>query len=369
MKFNLAKLGVSLSLSLLLGLNFLNAQSTVSTPTVGFVTINMPAGSDTVIAPQLLRPSELNSSVSAVNVNGSQATLSLTGTTLTQNQFTYNASTQTNVYYVLVVSGGLSGTYFTVVSNDTSSITINLDGLNPIGSDITAIEVRPTWTLASLFPVESSGVSFTPSSSSSPGARRTQILVPNNTSSGVNRSASATYFFNNTAGVQDWVSTAATSTKAGDTAILPGSYVIHRNTGGTPVALSLTVAGGVLASQISNYIATSASSPTDTYLALPRPTDYTLSDLGLDNTSFTQSTSTSPGGRRDTLLVVNVNGSGANRAAAATYFRFNNNWYSTAASTVITNSAVIPAGSAIIIRKVTSDGNDRVWKNNLNVSL
>jgi uncharacterized protein (TIGR02597 family) len=132
---------------------------------------------------------------------------------------------------------------------------------------------------------------------------------------------------------------------------------------------SASVAGEVFSSQISNYIATSASSPTDAYLALPRPTDYTLSELGLDNTSFAPSTSTSPGGRRDTLLVVNVNGSGANRAAVATYFRFNNNWYSTAASTVITNTAVLPAGAAIIIRKVRSDGNDRVWKNNLNVSL
>ena len=178
-----------------------------------------------------------------------------------------------------------------------------------------------------------------------------------------------TYFFNNTTGIQDWVSTSATSTKAGDTAILPGTYIIHRNSGGTPVGLSLTVAGGVFSAPFSNYLATSSSSQTDNYLALPRPTDYSLNELGLDNSSFTQSTSTSPGGRRDTLLVVNVNGSGANRAAAATYFRFNNNWYSTAASTVITNTAVIPAGSAVIIRKVISDGNDRVWTNNLNVSL
>jgi uncharacterized protein (TIGR02597 family) len=345
------------------------AQSTVSTPTVGFVTITMAANSDTIIAPQLLRPSELSASVSSVSVNGSQATLSISGTSMTQDQFTYNSLTQPKVYYVLVAAGGLTGTYFTVVSNTTSTITINLDGLNPSNQDITSIEIRPTWTLRSLFPPSDANTSFTPSSSSSPGNRRTQLLIPNNTTSGVNRSASATYFFNNTTGVQDWVSTASTSTKAGDTAILPGSYIIHRNTGGTPVSLSLTLTGGVYSLPLANYLATSSTTPTDTYLALARPTDYTLSELGLDNSSFTQSTSTSPGGRRDTLLVVNMNGTGANRAAAATYFRFNNNWYSTAASTVITNTAVIPAGSAVIIRKVISDGNDRVWTNNLNVSL
>jgi hypothetical protein len=56
-----------------------------------------------------------------------------------------------------------------------------------------------------------------------------------------------------------------------------------------------------------------------------------------------------------------------NRAASTTYFRYQNDWYSTAGT--VANNAVIPAGAALIIRKVVSDGNDKVWSNDLNTSL
>ena len=347
---------------------FLHAQTTSYSDVVGYVQYNLAAAADTIVAPQVFRPAELSATVSGLSSAGSQATLNLTGVSLTSNQFVYNSSTQTKTYFVLVTTGNLAGTYFMVASNTTDSITVNLDGLTVATPDITAIEVRPCWTLNTLFPAADANTSFTPSASSSPGARRTTINLPNLTGTGVNRAASATYFFNNAAGVQDWVSTAATSIKAGDTAILPGAYLVLRNTGGTPVNLSLTQTGTVFARPLSYYLGTAATA-NDNYLALPRPTDYTLAELGIDNNAFLASTSTSPGGRRDQLIVLSPTGSGVNRAAAATYFRFNNNWYSTAASTVITNNADISAGSAIIIRKFASDGNDKVWKNDLNVSL
>jgi uncharacterized protein (TIGR02597 family) len=281
----------------------------------------------------------------------------------------YNSSTQPNTYFVLVSAGNLKGTYFMVASNDTSSITVNLDGLTASSSDITSIEVRPCWTLKTLFPAGDANVSFTPSASSTAGNRRTQILFPSLVTTGVNRAAASTYFFNNAAGVQDWVSTAATSAKAGDTVILPGTYVIHRNTGGTPVNLSLTQTGAVFAQTLTTYVATSTTKVNDNYVGLPRPTDYTVSQLGITDASFTQSTSKTAGGRKDLLLVVNPTGSGVNRAASTTYFRYLNDWYSTASTTLATNNAVIPAGAAVIIRKVVSDGNDKVWSNDLNTSL
>ena len=256
-----------------------------------------------------------------------------------------------------------------VASNTASTITVTLDGLTATSADVTAIEVRPCWTLASLFPAADANVSFTPSASGTSGTRRTTILFPNTVATGINRSASATYFFNNTSGIQDWVSTAATTTKAGDKPILPGEYVIHRNTGGTPQNLSLTQCGGVLSKPLTYYIATSATSLNDTYVALPRPTDYTLAELGLTDTAFTQSTGKTANTRKDTLLVISVSGSGINRSASATYFKYNNDWYSTAGTANNVNTAVIPAGSAVVIRKVTSDGSDKVWKNTINVSL
>jgi uncharacterized protein (TIGR02597 family) len=345
----------------------LHAQTSYS-DVVGYVKINLAAASDTIVAPQVFRPAELSASVSGLSSAGSQATLRLSGVSLTNNQFVYNSSTQRKTYFVLVTTGNLAGTYFMVASNTTDSIIVNLDGLTVASADITAIEVRPCWTLNTLFPASDANLSFTPSDNHSPGARRTAINLPNLTGTGVNRASSATYFFNNTNAVQDWVSTASHSVKAGDTAILPGAYLVLRNTGGTPVNLSLTQTGTVFARPLSFYLGT-ASKANDNYLALPRPTDYTLAQLGIDNTSFLASGSTHVSQRRDLLFVISPTGSNINRSAAATYFRYNNDWYSTAAASVVTNNAVIPAGSAIIVRKFSSDGNDRVWKNELNTSL
>ena len=337
---------------------------------VGYVKTTLTANSDSIIAPQLLRASELTATVTSVSSAGAgQASLNLSGVSLAANQFQFNASTQPNTYFVLVTSGNLSGTYFLISSNTASSIVVNLDGLTVTGPDVTAIEVRPCWTLATLFPASDANVSFVPSASAGGNTRRTTLILPNTAGSGINRAASATYFFNNTAGIQDWVSTTNSSTKVGHTAILPGTFLIHRNTGGTPATLTLTHSGSILVHPLTHYIGTLSNGPTDNYLALPRATDYTLSQLGLTDASFTQSTSTGGNGRRDTLLVINAGGSGVNRAASATYFRFQTNWYSTAAPTVITNNAVIPAGAALIVRKVTGDGNDRIWVNTNNISL
>ena len=350
----------------------LSAQGTsnsVSTPVVGFVTTTLAAGSDTIIAPQVLRPSELSAAVSGVTSTATQATLALSGATLTANQFQYNATTQPNTYFALVTGGNLTGTYFLVSSNTTSEIIVNLDGLTASSADITSIEVRPCWTLSTLFPAEDAGKSFTPSADSSGAQRRTTILMPNFAGTGVNRASAATYFYNNAVGVQSWVSTTAVTTKAGDTAVLPGSYVILRNTGGTPVQLSFTHSGAVLASKLTSYLGTLTNASSDTLIALPRPTDYTLSQIGLTTNNFMPSSSSSGADRRDTLLVVSPTGTGVNRASSATYFLVSTNWYSTTATSTPTNNAVVPAGSALIIRKFRSDGSDKVFDNNLNVSL
>ena len=164
------------------------AQSqTVSTPVVGFAKTTLNAGSDTIISPQVFRPAELTSAVSGVSSGASQAVLTLSGASLTSNQFVYNSSTQPNTYFVLVTAGNLAGTYFMVASNDATTITVNLDGLTASSADITSVEVRPCWTLKTLFPASDANVSFTPSASATAGNRRTTILFPNNTGTGINR--------------------------------------------------------------------------------------------------------------------------------------------------------------------------------------
>lgn len=339
----------------------------VSTPVVGFVTTTLAAGSDTIIAPQVLRPSELNTSVTGLSSSAGQATLTLSSSSLTADQFKYVANTQPKVYVARVTSGNLQGYNFLITANTQTTITIDLDGLAASSADITGIEVSPCWSLKTLFPASDAGVSFTASVGINNASRRTQLLLPNFSGTGINRPASTTYFYN--PAVNDWVSTTATSTPAGETAILPGQYLIHRNIGGTPSNLAVTTPGGVLSSPFRTFLGTLTTGLNDNPLSLPRPTDYSITELGLNDSNFVQSTGLNNATRRDTLLVINPTGSGINRPASTVYFRFNNNWYSTANTSVTANTATIPAGSAVYIRKFASDGLDKQMVNQLNVSL
>lgn len=313
-----------------------------------------------------MRPAELSATVSSVAVagDGLTANLNLNGVSLTADQFKYATSTQPKTYFALVKSGNMSGAYFVVSSNTTSALVVNLDGLTISNSDVTSIEVRPFWTLNTLFPPSEANVAFVPSTSTTTAGRRTQLLIPDNLSSGSNRNPSKVYFYNST--LADWVATTATSVKAGDTIIDPVGYVILRNTGGTPPTLSITSAGSVLTDKVSVYLATASNKSNDNYIALPRASDYKLSELGFDDSNFVQSTGKTTAGRRDTLLVINKTGSGINRAPAKVYFKFGGAWFD-ASSTATAVDPSILAGSALIVRKYTSDGFDKVIGNLSNI--
>ena len=156
--------------------------------------------------------------------------------------------------------------------------------------------------------------------------------------------------------------------KAGDTIVEPGQYIVHRNTGGTPVELNGTVVGALVTKSSSTYLATLGSAANDNPMALPRASDYLLSALGFTDANFVQSTAKTTGGRRDQVLVYSTTGTGINRAPAKIYFKYANAWYDTASSTTAVDPT-IPAGSAIVVRKYTSDGSDKILVNASNVAL
>lgn len=351
-------------LLILLSLSTYNLPAQVSTPVVGFVRTTAASGSDTIVAPQVLRPVELSAGVGSVVSAGGQATLTINGATLTPNQFQYSAGSQPKTYFAKVTEGALKGSTFAVVSNTASEVVVNLDGLSVTGTDITGIEVRPYWTLNTLFPSSDKGVSFVESVGTLSTQRRTQILLPDTLGGGVNRAPSRIYFFNPAVG--DWVATTSTATAAGDTTIGLSEYLILRNTGGTPPSLVFTESGGVDLKDTSIYLATSSARATDNYISISRPIDYTLAQLGFDDSNFTSSVSTLSTGRRDTLFVINRTGTGVNRSPNSVYFRYNGAWYN-AASTgapLDPTSVTIPAGSALVVRKAISDGFDDKVNNN-----
>ncbi len=358
------KLNLSLAILALAAMS-VNAQS-VSTDPVGYVKQTFAAGSDTIIAPQLQRPVEFTGTVSSVTSSGDNATLVCPSASFSANGFQYVAITQPKTYFALVTAGTLTGTTFRVVSNGTGDFVVACDGLTVASADITAIEVRPYWTINTMFPSADSGVSFTPSTSALTGGRRTQLVLPNFVGTGINRAPSTLYFYNPV--LADWASTSATGVKAGDTIIELGQYIVHRNTGGTPVALNGTVVGGLLTKSDSIYLATLSSAANDNPMSLPRASDYPLSTIGFTDGNFLQSTSKLTGGRRDQVLVYSTTGTGINRAPAKIYFKYLGAWYDTA-STATAVDPTIPAGSAIVVRKYTSDGSDKVLVNASNVTL
>jgi uncharacterized protein (TIGR02597 family) len=362
---NMKKLNVTLAI-LVAAVMAGNAQTTVNSDVVGYVKQTFAAGSDTIFVPQLLRPVEFSGAVSSVSASGGNAILVCPSATFASGSFTYVATTQPKTYFAMVTSGNLTGTGFLVVSNGTGDITVALDGLTAASADITGIEIRALWTLNTLFPPSDANVTFTPSTGTTTATRRTQLVMPNFTGTGINRAASAVYFYSST--LSDWVATTATSVKAGDTPLVPSQYLIHRNTGGTPVELNATLVGSLFSKPGAVYVATLTNGANDNPIALARPTDYKLSELGFDDTNFIQSTGTTTATRRDQILVYSTTGSGINRSPTAVYFKTGNTWRATTASTTAVD-AVIPAGSAVIVRKYQSDGNDKIVMNNLNVSL
>ena len=298
--------------------------------------------------------------------SGDNATLVCPSASFSANSFQYAANTQPKTFFVLVTGGTLAGTTFRVVSNGTGDFVVARDGLAVASADITAIELRPYWTLNTMFPSADSGVSFTPSTGTTTGGRRTQLVLPNFVGTGINRAPATLYFYNPT--LADWVSTGASGVKAGDTIVEPGQYIVHRNTGGTPVDLNGTVVGALLTKSQSIYLATLGSGSNDNPMALPRASDYPLSAIGFTDANFLQSTGKTTGGRRDQVLVYSTTGTGINRAPAKIYFKFGGAWYDTASSTTAVDPT-IPAGSAIVVRKYTSDGLDKVLVNASNVAL
>jgi uncharacterized protein (TIGR02597 family) len=346
------------------------SQSQVSTPIVGFVKDSLPANSDTIATMQLQRPSEFSGAVSSVSESGSSSTLALgDGAALSVNQFVYVSGSQPKSYYVLVTAGTLAGSYFSVTSNSSSSVTVDNSGVSLAGvGAVSALEVRPFWTIGTLFPASDANVSFVPSAGSASLSRRTKILLPNNVATGVNKAARGTYFFRNDTGFGYWVSEGALTTNANDTIIFPDEFVIIRHN--TTASLALTITGSVLEKALTTYAGSSTTVPNDTLVGLPRPTDYKLSDLGLSDSNFVASTGTSSLARRDQLLVISKTGSGFNRAAAKTYYRFNNSWYLVGSTTPLTDGDpdfVIPTGSAVIMRKFkTASGSDSVVVNQPN---
>jgi len=329
----------------------LTAQTTVTTDLVGFTTTSCLGNSDTYLGIPFTRPPEFTGTVQSV----SGSTLTINGSpSWTSNRFVYAAGTQPEHYYVLIGNGGAAnpkeGHIYTVTSNGSNTLTVNtsFDNLTGVAAN-TNVTLIPYWTPATIFPPSDAGTSFTVTES--PPTYKTELLIPNTSSAGINLPPTATYFFINNGANIGWRLEGDNSADHGDDPLLPDSYFIVRNSNGAPT-LPLTAAGSVLMSKLAVPILTSANQQQDNPVTMIRPVDTTLDSNGLApiDTSFLQG---------DQLLLFDNTQQQIGKQPGKTY-TFNDGWRLTR-DNLDHSKDIIPSGSAMLVRKAAKSGGGTVY--------
>lgn len=354
-------------LAALLG-SYASGQTAVTDP-VGFVTVTAPANSDAPVGLPVARAAVLQTTVSSVSAN--EITVAAA---MTSSQFVYASPTQTNHYYVSVKStvspsSAVKGKWYEIVSNSTSSITVDSGSATSVQSQGLAvgdtIEVIPFWTLNTLLP---SGQSMTVTTDID--FPQDLILQLPQTVAGINlASAKSAIYSTDTAnlGVAGWYN-ANTFDAVGDDLILPDTYLVFRNKG---AAQPVTIVGSVpmASAKATTLVRLSGVLRQDNFAINPFPIPVSLTELGLFETGVFQAT-TDIDFPKDILLVYQGNETGFNSQPAKSYIYSTDTvnlpsagWYdsSTFDGPYLLADKLVPAGGAIIIRKALGAISEANW--------
>ncbi len=298
---------------------------------VGYSAVTALANSDTFVSVPFTQVSEGELEVATVTASGVTVTAPL-------------ADNYQTVYYVRFTTGSAAGQWSTISNNTSGTSTVNFANTAFLGSIAAGdkFEVFRHQTLGSVFPDGHVGYSF--AASSSAFVRPFEVLLPS-TASGTNKAPALTYYFLSSA--QEWRQVGATGSK--DNVVLaPQSYFILRN----KTAGDLTfVATGVVPTGTLVQSIPVQSVKNDVYVTASNPLPIALNDLNLGGTPAFK-TSSSLFVRQDELLVYNNGLAALNKAPSATYFYYAGTWRKVAAGSPIVND-IIPAGAAIVLRKVS----------------
>jgi uncharacterized protein (TIGR02597 family) len=329
------------------------AQTSVTTEPVGLTTTSCLGNSDTYLGIPFTRPPEFTGTVQSV----SGSTLTINGAPgWTDNRFVYVAGSQSKHYYVLIGNGGATnpkeGHTYAVTSNGSNTLTVEIsfDNLAGVVAN-TQVTLIPYWTPATIFPSGDAGVSFT--ATTNPSSYKTEVLIPNASSAGINLPPAAAYFFINNGANIGWRLEGDNSTNYGDDPLLPDSYLIVRNSNGAPT-LPLTSSGSVLMSKLAVPILASASQQQDNPVAMIRPVDTTLDSNGLApiHTSFL------PG---DQLLLFDNTQAQIGKQPNK-FYTFNDGWR-LSSDNLDHSKDIVPAGSAMLVRRAAKSAGTVYWVN------
>ena len=288
-------------------------QTAYTTP-VGYLSLTVPAGSDTTITPSLSRAPLLQGSSTSITGN----VISI-ATAAANNAF-INSGDPNAKTYVLVRSGALAGLRFPVTSNTGSTVTVNggastLQDQGFVGTDL--VSVVPYWTLNTLFP-GGLGVGVTADLVDATSL----VLFSDQVNIAANRAPNKAYFYfggdaenypdypagwydndNLDGGLQDTV------------AIDPAVLMTIRNSPAT----SVTLTGEVPSVSLATKFLTSSTVANDELVGSPYPTDTTLQNSGLQQAI---APTTDLVDAKDTIQVYNDTATGLNKAPSKVYFYF-----------------------------------------------
>jgi uncharacterized protein (TIGR02597 family) len=345
-----------------------SAAETAYTTPVGYVSQACKASSDTIVGLPLRQPTVAAAALTSNPVIGPSVTpavaagkalLSVTGATFGSYGLTH---------YVKFSSGGSNGKFYSIVSNDATTITIDLNGdtLSALSGD--TFSVIKFWTLGELFvPSASTSDANTTGNAivatTNPSLHKTEILIPNASAVGLNPSSVAVYYLYNSA----WRKTGQPTTTSFDADQLwPDTYFTIRQATMTAPATqtTYTISGEVEPGSMVVNLRTQAAVKQDNVAALPRPVDVTLNQLALGNTAAFVTT-TNPSLHKDELLVFDNSVASKNKAASAIYYYYNSAWRKTGQPTTSDfGTDVIKAGNGFVVRKATVAGGPTSFWNN-----
>jgi uncharacterized protein (TIGR02597 family) len=305
----------------------------------GYYQVTLLGNSDTFVSLPFARPGLAPATITSV----SGSTITVNGSpNWSTGQFVYAAAVQTNRYFIRITSGAAAGKFYTVVSNDLNTLTVDSGGDSLAIAPSDTITVEPYWTPSTAFP-NGAGVFASPT----PGNRFTELLLPDTTSAGLNLSAAKVLFYYG--GVWKQIGDANSHN---DDPLMPNSYFVVRHNVATNS--TLTLFGSVTPWKHAINLRTSSTTQQDNAIGLPRPVVVSLNDSGLIS-SAAFIASPLPGNRTDELLVFDNSIAQKNKSASSIYYFWNGAWRRVGGgSTDFGTTQVFTPGTGVIIRKGTN---------------
>ncbi|MCH6258886.1 TIGR02597 family protein [Puniceicoccaceae bacterium K14] len=311
---------------------------------VGAIALEIPQESDVVVSFPF-KQSTLYAGVASSSTLGSGTLTIGVDSTLTASEFATGSGDFPHSHYLSIESGALKGRTFSIVSNASDSITVDISDDDSISANDVAtddlISIAEFWTLGSAFP---SGVGSV--EESEPGLRNIEFILPSSSSNAESMNAEGVYFFSDGA----WRQLGKPlSYIADDLALAPQrAFVIRNNSDET---LKSYFFGEVSDAPLAIPLAVDENDDIDSFVGIGRPLDVEIQDLGLESSGVFVET-TNANDIQDRVLVYSLDATGKNKKPVGEYYYYNSAWRKVGSDVnADLGSDIVEANMALAVRK------------------